>query len=158
MAWEITRFPAQAEFPATNYPTHDKRNNRPILNFDDSTDETCYFTFLLPEDYAAGGLTVTVGFTHTVTSGNVDLDLAIERVGEEVLDTDSDSFATVNVTDNNNVPTTAGDVDILTVTFNSGVDMDSLAAGEHGRISVTFDSPGTATGDIEFHWLKIRET
>ena len=158
MAWEITRLPAHAEFPATNYPTHDKRNNHPILNFDDSTDESAYFTFLLPEDYAGGGLTCTVGYSHTATTGNVDTNLAIERIGDQQLDIDADSFHTDNVTDNVNVPSTSGNVDVVTVTFTDGADMDSLAAGEMGRIRLTFDSPGTATGDIEFHWLKIRET
>lgn len=158
MGWEIQRFPFDAELPTTNYPTADFRNQHPILNFDDTTNETAYWTFLLPDDYASGGLTVTVGYSHSAITGDIDVDIAIERIGDQQLDIDADSFATANVTDNTTVPSTSGNVDVVTVTFTDGADMDSLAAGEMGRISLTFDSAGTATGDIEFHWLKIKET
>ena len=158
MAWEIQLFAQNAHFPSTNFATLDTRNNRPILNFDDTTDESAYFNILLPADYGGNGLTCTVGYSHSATSGNVDTNLAIERIGDQQLDTDTDSFATDNVTDNVTVPSTSGNVDVVTITFNDGVDMDSLAAGEYGRVRLVFDSPGTATGDIEFHWLKITET
>ena len=158
MGWEIPLYPNSAHFPASNSPQRDTRNNRPILDFDDTTDETAYFNIMLPEDYAGGGLTVTVGYSHSATTGDVDVDIAIERIGDQQLDIDSDSFAAVNSTDNTTVPSTSGNIDVVSVTFTNGADMDSLAAGEYGRLSITFDSPGTATGDIELHWIKIKET
>lgn len=155
----IPIFPVQAQFPASNFPTWIRRNNRLLLAFDDTTAQTCYFPILLPSAYNSGGLTVKVHYSMTsATSGDVDCDVAIERIGDQQLDVDSDSFAAANVVDNTTVPSTSGLVDVLTITFTDGADMDSLAAGEYGRISVSFDSAGTASGDIELHLVTLEET
>lgn len=162
MAWEVIFTPHSVEYPASNYPTLDTRNNHPVLDFDDTTEETCYFTGVLPGDYGGGGLTVYLGYSMTTaTSGDVDWDVAIERIGDSQQDVDSDGFAAANVVDNTTVPATSGHVDVVSITFTDGVDMDSLAAGELFRISVALDQTGgssTATGDAELHWVRVQET
>lgn len=162
MGWEIARYAKDAILPNSNYPTFGERGSTlrpiPVLLFDDSTDEEGIFLIHLPEDYAGGGLTCEIGYSHPSTSGNVDVNVAIERIGDSIQDVDAYGFASVNPTDNVTVPSTSGHVDVVTVTFTDGADMDSLAAGEYGAIMVEFDSPGTASGDIEFHYIKIRET
>lgn len=157
----LCRFhPSENEPPASNYATLDTRNEHPVLDFDDTTNEEAVFSFVMPQNYGGGGLTLKIGYSMTsATSGNVDLDAAIERIGDQQQDVDSDSFAAANSVDNTTVPSTSGNVDVVEITFTDGADMDSLAAGELGRIKITRDATNdTASGDLELHYVEIRET
>lgn len=147
------------EPPTSNFATLDTRNSHPVLDFDDTTNESSVFTGVMPQNYGGGGVTVYLHWSHAATSGDVDWDVAFERIGDQQLDVDSDSFAAVNSADNNTVPSTAGNVDVVSVAFTDGADMDSVAAGELFRIKVTRDAASdTATGDAELHAVEIRET
>lgn len=153
--------PYDNEPPASAYATLDLRNVHPVLDFDAATDEEAVFSGVLPANYGGGGLTVRIGYSMTsATSGDVVLDAQIERIGDQQLDVDADSFAAVQsatVT----VPGTSGNVDVATITFTSGAQMDSLAAGEQFRIKVRRDANNgsdTATGDLEFHFAEVKET
>lgn len=156
----LTFHPYNNEPPASNYATLDIRNQTPVLDFDDSTNESAVFSGVMPRAYAGGGLTVYLHYAmSSATSGDVDWDVAFERIGDAQQDIDSDSFAAVNSVDNTTVPGTSGHVDIVSVAFTNGADMDSVAVGEKFRIKVTRDAASdTASGDAELVAVEIKET
>lgn len=151
--------PNNNEPPASNYATLDTRNEHLVLDFDDTTDESTVFSMVMPQLYAAGGVVVYIHYSMTTaTSGDVDWDAAFERVGDQQQDVDSDSFAAVQSVDNTTVPGTSGLVDIVSIAFTDGAQMDSIGAGEKFRLKVTRDAASdTATGDAELHAVEIRE-
>jgi hypothetical protein len=151
-------FPSANEPPTTNYATFDTRNSHPVLDFDDTTAESATFTGIL-FGYAGGGITVSVGFSMTSAITNTcGWTVEIERIGDQVLDIDADSFATAQTITAVTVPGTSGFVDVVSVNISSGANMDSLADGEQFRLRLTRNvSVDTAAGDAEFHWLAIRE-
>jgi len=148
------------EPPSSNAATLDLRNYHPVLDFDDTTNESAIFSAVLPQHYDTGGITVYLHYAMTsATSGDIDWDVAFERIGDQQLDIDSDSFAAVNSTDDTTVPTGAGLVDIVSVAFSNGADMDSVAVGEGFRLKVTRDAVSdTASGDAELLFVELRET
>jgi len=152
--------PHHNEPPATAFATLDTRNAHPVLDFDDATNEDAVFSMVMPQHYGGGGVTVFIGYSMTsAESGDVDIDVAFERIGDQQLDVDADSFAAVNSVDNTTVPATSGLVDVVSVAFTDGADMDSVAAGELFRLKVTRDAVSdTAAGDMELHFVEIRET
>lgn len=159
-----TFFPADNEPPATIYAVYDTRNAHPVLVFDGSTDWEAVFTAILPRNYAGGGLTVNchVGFA-SATSGSGRLQADIERMDASSLDTDADSFTgsfqSVGVT----APGTAGQIVVGAITFTSGAQMDSLAAGEPFRLKIRRDADGTSgtddiTTNMHLFAVEIKET
>lgn len=152
--------PHDDEPPASNFATLDLRNGHPVLDFDDTVNESAVFSGVMPRNYGGGGLTVYIHFSMTsATSGDVDWDVAFERIGDQQQDLDADGFAAVNSVDNTTVPGTSGLVDIVNVTFSDGADMDSIAVGEKFRIKVTRDAASdTASGDAELAAVEIKET
>ena len=152
--------PQMNEPPSANFATLDLRNYHPVLDFDATTNESAVFRGVLPTGYASGGLTVYIHYAMTSAEVNtVDWDVAFERIGDQQLDIDGDSFAAVNSVDNTTVPGTTGLVDVVNVTFTDGADMDSIAAGESFRIKVTRDAASDdAAGDAEILFVVIKET
>lgn len=150
------------EPPATNYATLDLRNQHPVLDFDDggTANESAVWSDVLPRNYGGGGITVYIHYSMTsATSGDIDWDVAFERIGDQQQDIDSDGFASVQSVDNTTVPATSGNVDIVSVAFTDGAQMDSIAVGEGYRIKVTRDGVSdTASGDAELLRVEIRET
>lgn len=156
----ILFIPQSNEPPTTNFATLDIRNNHPVLDFDDTTNEDVIFSGVLPQHYGGGGITVFLHYAMTsAVTGDIDWDAAIERIGDQQQDIDADGFAVANSVDNTTVPATSGFVDIVFIAFTDGVDMDSLAVGEGFRIKITRDAAtDTATGDAELRFVEIRET
>lgn len=156
----LSFIPQSGEATSSNFATLDTRNLHPVLDFDDTTNESIVFSGVLPQHYDGGGVTVFLHYAMTsATSGDIDWDAAFERIGDQQQDLDSDSFAAVNSVDNTTVPGTSGLVDIVSIAFTNGADMDSVAAGEGFRIKVTRDAASdTATGDAELRWVEIQET
>jgi len=153
--------PLHNEPPSSNPATFDTRNLHPCLDFDASTNESAVFSAVMPQHYAGTtGVTVYLHYAmSSATSGTVDWDVSFERVGDQQLDVDSDSFAAVNSVDDTTVPGTSGNVDVVSVAFTDGADMDSVAAGELFRLKVTRDaSSDDASGDAELYTVEIRET
>jgi hypothetical protein len=153
--------PQHNEPPASNPATLDTRNSHPVLDFDASTNEDAVFSAIMPRLYAGTtGITVYIHYAmSSATSGDVDWDVSFERIGDQQLDIDADSFAAVNSVDNTTVPGTSGNVDVVNVTFTDGADMDSVAVGEGFRIKVTRDAASdTAAGDAELLFVEIKET
>lgn len=153
--------PLHNEPPASNNATLDTRNSHPVLDFDATTNESAVFSAVMPRHYA-GTTGVTVYLHYAMSSAEadtIDWDVAFERIGDQQLDIDGDSFAAVNSVDNTTVPGTTGLVDIVNVTFTDGADMDSVAVGEGFRLKVTRDAASDdAAGDAELLFVEIEET
>ncbi len=147
--------------PVFNYATLDTRNQHLVLDFDPGTNESAIFTAIMSQQYsAATGITVYIHYSMTTaTSGDIDWDVSFERIGDQQLDIDSDNFAGVQSIDNVTVPGTSGYVDIVSIAFTNGAQMDNIAIGELFRIRVTRDAVSdTGAGDAELHMIEIRET
>ncbi len=157
MATVLSLTPFSAEFPSSNFPQLQLINRRPVLSFDASTDETCQWTFVAPQSLT-GTLTAYVYYIMaSATSGDVDVDVSIEAVTDgDTTDLDaSDSFDTVNSTDNTTVPGTAGYMDVISVTLTN---KDSVAAGDLVRLRLTRDaSADTAAGDMHVLAVELRD-
>ena len=152
--------PYHNEPPSSTPALLDTRNLHPVLDFDASTDWSAVFTAIMPRNYAGGGLTVYIHYAmSSATSGDIDWDAQFERIGDQQQDLDSDGFAAVQSVNNTTVPGTSGLVDIVSIAFTNGAQMDSIAAGESFRIKVTRDaSADTAAGDAELVAVEIKET
>ncbi len=152
--------PQGAFTPASNPASKGRRNTHPILVFDGATNQTAYWNAILLDFYTGNGLTISIHYSMaTETANDVDWDIGFERIGDQVLDIDGNSFAAVNSVDNTTVPGTTGLVDVVTIAFTDGVDMASVAAGEQFRLELIRDAASdTSTGDAEVHLVVIRET
>ncbi len=152
--------PLHNEPPAATLATLDTRNQHPVLDFDAAANESAVFSAVMPRHYGGGGVTVYLHYAMSSAEANtVDWDVAWERIGDQQLDIDGDSFAAVNSIDNTTVPGTTGLVDIVNVTFTDGADMDSVAVGEGFRLKVTRDAVSDdAAGDAELLFVEIKET
>ena len=152
--------PYNNEPPAANYATLDTRNGHVVLDFDPTTNESAVFSAIMPRNYAGGGITVYIHYAMTSAEADtVDWDVAFERIGDGLLDIDGDSFAAVNSVDNTTVPGTTGLVDIVSVAFTDGADMDSVAVGEAFRLQIIRDAiSDDAGGDAELVIVEIKET
>jgi hypothetical protein len=153
--------PLAATPPSSNPATYELRNDHVVLAFDAATPESIYLEAVMPQAYAAGGLTCVIAWmAGAATSGNVVLGLSIERHQDETDDLDSDSFA-AEQTVTAAAPATNGAVQYSTITFTDGAQMDSVSTGEHFRFKlrrVADNGSDTMTGDL--HWLSmaVRET
>lgn len=152
--------PQSNEPPSANFATLDLRNGHPVLDFDGAANELAIFSGVMPQHYGGGGVTVLLHYAmSSAESGDIDWDVEFERIGDQQQDIDTDSFATANSVDNTTVPATSGLVDVVSVAFTDGADMDSVAAGELFRLRVTRDAVSdTASGDAELLAVEIRET
>lgn len=156
----LTFFPQDNEPPTSNYATFDTRNSHPVLDFDDTTQETAIFTGILPRHYAGGGITVYVHWAATsAITGTIGWDVAFERIGDSQQDIDADGFATAQTITAVTVPGTSGHVDITNVAVTDGANIDSIAVGEVFRLRVRRDvANDTATGDAELRGVELKET
>ena len=153
--------PLSNEPPASAFATFDTRNSIPVLNFDDTTDESAVFGGFLPLTYAGGGLTTTlVWLASTATAGAVIWGGAIEAWVDDTTDLDTDSFATI-VTVTSTGASVAGEPQYVNINFTNGAQMDSLAAGEGFRIKITRDAndaDDTLVGDAQLVRVVLKET
>lgn len=152
-----------AEFPATNYATHDTRNNHSVLDFDDTTGETAYFTGIMPQHYAdTTGITViTHWMTTSAGSGTSTVGwlIALERMADGGDDLDADSFAGNQTITAEAANTTAGKINVSSVAITKGANMDSVVAGDAFRLRITRDvGNDDQSGDAELVAVEIRET
>lgn len=155
----LTFTPLNNEPPTSNPATIDLRNAQVVLDFDGTTNEAARFSFILPRAYDGGGLTVTLWCMATsATTGDVIFTAAIERRNTDM---DSDSFASAQTSAATTVNGTSGIPFAVTVAFTNGAQMDSLAAGEPGRIEIIRNAASgsdTVASDIELLSVEIRET
>lgn len=149
------------EPPSTGAATPDVRNEHPVLDFDDSTDEAAVFTGFMPWHYAGGGITAyaVVSFASDTNNAHTgQLEVSFERIGDGQQDLDSDGFAAakdLTVT----VPSTCGATEVGSVSFSDGAEMDHVSAGELFRVKLSCDTSGSDfSGDLELSRLVLRET
>lgn len=154
--------PQANEPPTSAYATFDVRNGILVLDFDTTTSEAAIFRGVLPANYAGGGLTLSIWWMATsATTGDVVWGGSIERAQEGGTDQDSDSFATEQLSAAVTTNATSGIKNKSTITFSSGANMDSLAAGEPFRLKIArkpADAGDTMTGDAEFTEAVLKET
>jgi len=146
--------------PSADFATLDERNGHVVLDFDASANESAIFAGVMPRHYGSGGVTVYLHYAmSSAVADTVDWDVAFERIGDQQQDIDSDGFASVQSVDDTTVPGTCGFVDVASVAFTNGAQIDSLAAGEGFRMKVTRDAVSDdATGDAELLFVELRET
>lgn len=158
----LTFHPLDNEPPSSNPATLDLRAGHPVLEFDAATDESAVFSGVMPRHYSAGGVTVKLHVSADgITTGNYIFDVSFERIGDGQQDVDSDGFAAVQSLAATAVPATDGHVDIVSIPFTNGAQMDSIAVGELFRIKVTRDANNgsdTAAADIQLHAVELIET
>lgn len=153
--------PLHNEPPASNYATLDTRNQHPVLDFDATTNEDAVFSAIMPQHYAGTtGVTVYIHYAMSSAEANtIDWDAAFELIGDQDQDIDGDGFAAANSVDNTTVPGTTGLVDIVSIAFTNGADMDSVLVGDGFRLKITRDATNDdAAGDAELRFVEIRET
>jgi len=156
--------PLHFEPPATN-PARlvIEANDHPALAFSASTPNLdAVFSSVMPQHYADGGVTVYLYYAMaSAATGNIDWDVAFERMLDGTFDFDTAAgFASAQSVDDTNVPTgSAGVLDVVSIAFTNGSQMDSVVAGDAFRLKVTRDGiSDTATGDAHLVRVEIRET
>lgn len=155
--------PHSNEPPAAAFATLDTRNSHLVLDFDGATDEEAVFPGILPANYSGGGLTITLYVMFTsATSGTSRWQAAIERHQASTTDLDSDDFAAFQ-SNGVGAPGTSGQIVTCAITFTSGAQMDSLAAGESFRLKIRRDADGTTgtddiTSDAQLLRVLVSET
>lgn len=154
--------PLSNEPPATIYATLDTRNAHPVLDFDATTNELAVFTGVMPRHYAGGGVTVYLHWsasTDTNAAHYCYWDAAFERIAQNDLDIDADSFAAVQSVDNTSPNATSGKTTVAAISFTNGAQMDSVVAGDLFRLQITRDAANDdMTGDAELLGIEIKET
>lgn len=148
------------EPPSSNFATFNLRNNHPVLDFDDTTQETAIFTAILPRNYGGGGITAYLHWVAAATSGTGGWDVTFERIGNGSQDIDSDGFATAQTVTAATVPGTSGNVAITSVAIADGAaGTDSTAVGETFRVRIRRDvANDTAVGDLQLLAIELKET
>jgi hypothetical protein len=148
--------------PASNPATFDTRNDHLVLDFDDATAESAVFPGIMPRHYSGGGITVLLvgSFTSEITPANTAvLGGSIERMDDNSLDIDADSFAsekTATVAPR----ATSGSLTYTNIAF-TNAEIDGLSIGEAFRLKirrVSTSGSDTASGDYELHRVEVRET
>jgi hypothetical protein len=141
--------------PAANFATLDTRNSLAVLDFDDSTQESCAWVGVIPEGAVfASGLKVRIFWMATsATSGNVRWGALFEKYGTDIdsasFDTDAEAHTACSGTSGIEVVT---EITITTV--------DGLAAGDRYQLAIYRDcldtTNDTMTGDAELVAVELR--
>ncbi len=155
----ITITPLSNEPPSSNYATLDTRNQHPCLDF--ALNEIGVVSGIMPRHYGGNGITIYLHFAMSSAEINdIKLETYLERIGDQQLDIDTDSFAAAQNTGDITVPGTSGLVDIIVTTHANGAEMDSIAVGEGFRLKTKrIVVVGTdATGDLELFFIEVKET
>jgi len=143
----------------SNCATLSTRNNYIVLNFDATTNESICFDSIMPQQYRGGNISVKLHYAMaSATSGDVDWSVKFDRVAASDLDIDSESYSSAVPSLNNTVPSTSGQIGIVSITVETGAEMDNIVAGDLYRMCITRGATAdTATGDAELIAVEIRE-
>jgi hypothetical protein len=150
--------PEAAHFPTSNFPALSVVNARPVLAFDQTTQETCYWTFVAPQGLT-GTLSVIVHlFGNGAGTNPTYWEAAIEAVtpGDS---TDLDAATSFDSVNSGNVamPATQGHQTSLSITLTNA---DSIAAGDYVRLSLARDADNgsdTFAADAYVTLVELRE-
>lgn len=147
----INLLPTDSELPAANFPAKTVINGTTsykVLQFDDTTDETCYWLFQL-QNYLSGLLTVTIyWYAASSSSGSVVWEASIAAITPNM---DSQNTETKDVAASDYVQTTHPGTtvkrmlsSVITIT-----NLNSLANGDILILKLNRDANGTrATDDL----------
>lgn len=130
--------------------------------FDAATIEYMDYLVRINEAYAGGGITLTIYWSAaTATSNACRWSAAFRRIADDAEDLDT----TAQTYDFNDVdctaPSAAGEISVDTLSFTSGADMDSIAAGELGILRIRRNAShanDNMTGDANLITVIGRET
>ena len=144
--------------PASAAATLDMRNGHVVLDFDADTNESSYFSSVLPTHYAGGNMACKLHWMATsATSGNVRWSAAFERLEANGPDLDSNGFQTA-VEAKAAANGTSGKLTVTTLTLSA---LDGAAAGDAFRIAITRvandGTNDTMTGDAELMRVELVE-
>lgn len=159
MASRFVFTPFSAEFGSSGFPELRMSNGRPVLAFDATTDETCYWTTVAPQGITGTMYLVVYYAMASATSNAVVFQAAVESITPgDATDTDATtSFDTAN-SNSGSVPATAGYLESITVTLTNA---DSMAAGDYVRFRLNRDADSgsdTATGDCYVFAVEFRDS
>ena len=154
--------PQSAKLPSSNPAVIDAGDNNWRLLFDDTTDESCVWSFILDDDYDASTLYADIHYSMTGanTSDKVCWEVYVmSYTPGDSADIGTDSYDTVNYHEDV-CSDTAGYMITDTITLTND---DSLAAGDYIRMKIARDAgssgAGTddAVGDAELISVVIRQ-
>lgn len=162
MATRCLFSPLDAEFPSTNFPQLSAIHStarRPVLGFDATTSEACYWTGIAPQGLTG---TITVVITYAMasaTTGGIAFDAQLEAITDgDATDLDAtESLDTANTGTVASVPGTAGYIDQLAITMTNA---DTIAAGDLFRLKLAravANAADTATGDCLVLAVELRD-
>lgn len=159
MATETILLSIPAILDVTNPPGIGIANSLPILLFDDSTAEICYWQFRMPRNFSSNLVIKHQYSMASATSGTVEIETSVWAISDgDAVDVDTESYDTVNngtVT----VPGTAGYLDEISTSL---LNADSLTGGDLVRIRSSRDADDgvndTATGDLELRAVSLEYT
>lgn len=153
--------PLHNEPPASAGATFDIRNRHPVLDFDSASAESAYFTSVLPRNYGGSGISINLMWAATSgTTGWAVWSTAIERIKDNDLDIDANSFATVSLA-SGEANAASGKLTYSLSTHTDGAQMDGLLVGELFRLQVArvpSHATDTLAFDTELAGIEIKET
>ncbi len=148
-----------AGLDASNPPAVEWENSRPQILFDDTTPETCYWTFRMPDNYGSSPVAKVQYKMASATTGTVEYEVSVMAVSDgDAASVDTDSYDTTN-SGSATVPGTAGYLDEISISL---ANVDSVAAGDFVAVKLSRDADDgandTATGDAEVIAVSIEYT
>lgn len=145
---------AQNAPPASAAASAGTRNSTPILEFDDTLDESAIFIGIMPQGAKlASGLKVRIHWAAaSATTNAVRWSVSFERMNTTI---GADSFDTATAA----TTTTSGTNGVLAVTEITATAIDGITAGDPFRLRITrvgSDGADTMTGDAQVVSVEIR--
>lgn len=134
----------------------------PNVKFDDATDETRYFSGVVPGQYdGSSALTTKLmwKFESFGTSQTCDWEVSFGRLDDDGANIDTVVFATAQ-TGLGTEPGTDGEIDYYSVTF-TNAQADGIQPGEAFILRVTRDASGGtqgSPGDAELYFVHVAES
>ena len=149
------------DYASGNIATQNTRNSHYVNDL--ALSESVIFGGVMPRHYDGGGITIYLHYAMRATiaiADDINIQTNIERIGDQLLDLDSNSFGAASNTGDITVPGTSGLVDIVSTAHTAGGEMDLLAVGEAFRMLVSRAAvAGTdAIGDLELLFVEMAET
>lgn len=148
--------------PASAFAYLGMRNAHPVVLFTPTGDKACQFSGLFPRHYTNSGVTVTLiwaASSSIVPAENCRWGVAFERMAENDIDIDADSFATEKTVDAHPL-VTSGALIYTTLVFTNG-EIDGIIAGEAFRLQVrriTTSVTSNMSGNAQLAFVELRET
>ncbi len=151
--------------PVKCFATFNTINNVPVIDFDDTVNEVAIFVGVMPEHYAGGGLTITLALAGAAATGDVSFAGMIRSFTDDVdnlLHTSFNAWGTRQDNTAIDAPSVIGELTYDDLTFTSGAQMDSLAAGEFFQLLIMRDAQDSTnddmSGDASLVYVDIKET